>query len=251
MILNKNIQKQFKKKGVLLVKNLFEVDYIKKIKSEVIKLKHNNKCHHYYEKSVINKKKILIRSENFYDKNLILKKLIDHELIKNKLKEIYNEDFVLFKEKINYKYPGTRKDLLHQDIQAGWDKFSKKIISALVCLEISNNDNAPLYFDISGHNKSKRIGKYFEPLSKKDLKKPKFKKFLLNPGDVIFFNSYVPHFSNENLSNNSRFQLYLSYNPKKEKNFRKKYLKDKMNSFPADNFKSKNKNLSQKYIYRV
>ena len=67
--------------------------------------------------------------------------------------------------------------------------------------ERSTNTNGCLYIDVSGNNCVKIISKKMKPLRKKELKKPKFKKILLAEGDLIFFNSYTPHFS---YSNNSK-----------------------------------------------
>jgi len=83
------------------------------------------------------------------------------------------------------------------------------------------------------------------PLQK--LKKPKFKKFELNIGDVVFFNSYAPHRSKSNFSNKGRSQIYLTYNKKKDGNFRKKYFREKRISFPPNSERLKNK----KYVYQV
>ena len=146
-----------------------------------------------------------------------------------------NGKCVLFKEKINYKPPGCRADKLHQDSQGGWNKFSKKFISILVSIEKSKKINGCLEFDISGKNNHKEIGKVFKPLKIKKLNNPKFKSFELNPGDVVFFNHYIPHRSGPNKSKFSRIQLYITYNLKNDGNFRKKYFKKKRISFPPNN----------------
>ena len=87
-----------------------------------------------------------------------------------------------------------------------------------------------------------------EPLKLKELYKPNFKKFLLKVGDVVFFNSFIPHYSNANRSKSSRAQIYITYNKKKSGNFRSKYIADKRKTYPPHN----NKNfIENKYTYKV
>ena len=67
-------------------------------------------------------------------------------------------------------------------------KLWRKFISLLISLEKSSKENACLEFDISGNNKSNKIGEDFQPLLLSDLKKPKFKKIPLNNGNIVIFN---------------------------------------------------------------
>ena len=86
-----------------------------------------------------------------------------------------------------------------------------------------------------------------KPLKLKNLKKPKFKSFIMSPGDVVFFNAFIPHKSSANFSNKSRIQVYLTYNKFSDGFFRKRYLKDKAISFPPNKLRDKNR----KYLYKV
>lgn len=246
-----NLKSQYEKFGYCKIKNFFAKDFCKKLRIYSNEIKNEKpikkKIMKYYEKSIVNKKDILVRAEYFYDFHLGLKSLINSSKVHKMLKILMNGDCVLFKEKINFKPPGCRADKLHQDSQGGWNKYTDKFISLLVSLEKSTEDNACLEFDISGKNNKKKIGKNFKLLSVNALKKPKFQKMPLNIGDVIFFNHYIPHRSKSNLSKKSRIQLYLTYNLSKDGNFRKKYFKDKRISFPPNNERS----LNTKYEYKI
>ena len=79
------------------------------------------------------------------------------------------------------------------------------------------------------------------------LNKPKFKSIELNPGDVVFFNHYIPHRSSPNKSKFNRTQLYITYNLKKDGNFRKKYFKEKRISFPPNNERAE----GAKFEYKI
>ena len=81
------------------------------------------------------KKNILIRAENFYNIDFNLTNIIKSKNIFKILEKLFNDKAILFKEKINYKPPGARNDKLHQDAQAGWNKFTEKFISVLIPLE--------------------------------------------------------------------------------------------------------------------
>ena len=153
----------------------------------------------------------------------------------------------MFKEKINFKPPGSRADALHQDIQAGWQNYAKEFISILISVNKSDSSNANLIFDISGNNSNKIIGLIGKKLKKSNLIKPCFKSFPLNIGDVVVFNGFVPHMSSKNISNKKRTQIYLTYCCPGSKKIRKNYFAHKLLSYPPNNLRQKN----QKYIYKV
>ena len=250
-ILTKAEIDNFKKKGFIIKKNFFKKNYVKNILTEVTFIKRNDKnkkFYKYYEQSILDRKKsILVRVENFYKNNKLLTKVIEGKIINKILYNILKSKAVLFKEKINFKPSGCRADLLHQDSQAGWNRYTKDFVNVLISLEKSTHKNGCLIFDISGNNSRKLIKKKMEPLNKKELNKPKFKKLLLGAGDVVFFNSYIPHGSSSNKSNKSRAQIYLTYNKLKDGNFRQKYITEKLKTFPPNNLRSKTGN----YSYRV
>ena len=234
---------QFDQKGFLVKNNFFSKSFIKKILNEIESIKHKEgtkKFDRYFGKSVKdNNKSILVRIENFYKKSKYLTKLIDDKSIKTILSKLFRDKATLFKEKINLKPPGCSPDRLHQDSQAGWNKYTKEYINVLLSLERSTNANGCLHIDISGNNCSKLISKKMKPLKMKELKNPSFKKLLLNEGDLVFFNSYTPHFSYSNNSKKSRSQVYLTYNKEKDGKFRSKYISDKRKNFPPNNEREK------------
>lgn len=246
------LKKNYSKYGFCIIEKFFNRNTIQKIKKYSENIKKNkpkpNQIMKYYEKSVLDKKKeVLVRAEYFYDFNLGLKKFLDSRKIHNILELLMGGRCILFKEKINYKPIGCRADKLHQDSQGGWNKFSKNFISILVSIEKSKKINGCLEFDVSGKNMNREIGKVFKPLKIQKLNKPKFKSIELNPGDVVFFNHYIPHRSSPNKSKLNRTQLYITYNLKKDGNFRKKYFKEKRISFPPNNERAE----GTKFEYKI
>ena len=243
--------KFFKQYGFLIIRDLVSKSEIKKCLKSTKKMQKkgisDNNVSKYYEQSIIRKdKEVLVRIENFYKKNKDLTSLINNKKIFEILKNIFHDKPIIFKEKINYKLPGCRQDKLHQDSQAGWGKYCKNFVSVLISLEYSNLNNGCLQFDVSGNNSKKLINKSMKPLQVKNLKKPKFKSFIMFPGDVIFFNSFIPHKSNFNKSTKSRIQVYLTYNKISDGNFRKRYIKEKEIFYPPNNKRSKDISYSYK-----
>jgi ectoine hydroxylase-related dioxygenase (phytanoyl-CoA dioxygenase family) len=55
-----------------------------------------------------------------------------------------------------------------------------------------------------------------------------------SPGDVLFFDSYVPHASKPNLSGNRRRILYLTFNRASDGDHRSRYYAEKRLNFPPD-----------------
>ena len=242
---------QFDQKGFLIKKNFFKKSFIQKVSKEIDLLKSKDgkkKFDRYFGMSVGNNhKSILVRIENFYNKSKNLTKLIDDKSIKKILLKLFRNKAILFKEKINFKPPGCGPDKLHQDSQAGWNRYAREFINVLLSVEKSTNNNGCLHIDISGNNCSKLMSKKMKPLKIKELKNPKFKKLLLGEGDLVFFNSYTPHFSYSNNSKKSRSQVYLTYNKEKDGKLRSKYISDKRKNFPPNDERSATK----KYSYKV
>lgn len=249
--IEKNLE-NFKKKGFFIKKNFFTKKEISKFYNainSIYKKKNINKnILRYFEPSIFNKnKEILIRAENFFKKDRVITELIYNKKINYYLKKLFNEKPILFKEKINFKPPGCRGELLHQDSQAGWNKFTDRFINVLISIEKSDVSNGCLQFDISGNNCSKLIKKKMSPLKLLELKKPKLENFEMMEGDVIFFNNYIPHKSLANKSKKSRMQVYLTYNAFSDGNFREEYFRQKRVSFPPNNERIK----GIRYKYKV
>ena len=54
------------------------------------------------------------------------------------------------------------------------------------------------------------------------------------PGDLVIFDSYVPHRSGPNFSDRSRRALYLTYNPASQGDRRADYFARKRRVFPPE-----------------
>ena len=67
------------------------------------------------------------------------------------------------------------------------------------------------------------------------------------PGDVIFFDSFAPHASKPNFTDQPRRLLYLTYNLASQGDHRAQYYAEKHAAFPPDIERTGD----EKYIFRV
>lgn len=188
----------------------------------------------------------LCRIEKFIDDNKFLKNKILGEDILGYINKLTSRSFYLYKEKINIKSPGGSGYAAHQDATA-YHKL-KAHVTCLIALTEMNQENGCLYIaklknnnELLSYNKNGCIKK---SLDKKLLWHP----VIMSKGDCLFFNSYLPHKSEKNLSNKERKAIYLTFNLSSEGNLRDEYYKsrEKSLSFNKDristigHFKGKN-----------
>ena len=76
----------------------------------------------------------------------------------------------------------------------------------------------------SGNYKNGLAGSLWQPLKAKDIPNAQMKPIETKAGDIILFNSYVPHGSEANTSNKRRCNIYLTYNKASDGNHRLKYF---------------------------
>ena len=201
----------------------------------------------YYEDSRLESgKKILSRIEKFVDYHDGMKSLVYGEKMTGRVSELLGDRALLFKEKVNFKMPGGAGFEAHQDIQPGWDAYAPYFISVLVTVDPSTIENGCLELS-AGHHKRGLIGQKWKPLAGDELQGIEFTPYPMEPGDVAFFDCFVPHQSKPNLTSKRRRNLYLTYNRASDGDFREKYFADKRKSFPPDFEREPGK----EYVFRV
>jgi len=185
----------------------------------------------YYENDV------LIRIENFLDIDSNLRGILLNDKLLKRIEYFLGERPVLFKDKINFKYPGGVADDLHQDIQAGWHEYgTTNFITVGIALDECSIATSCVYFYKKELEQRKRmLGSYHEPLDWNNFKKEDFIPAILNPGDVTFHDAYAPHYSEAQKSKKQRRVVWLTFNGISAGDHREKYYKDKLNSFPPNN----------------
>jgi hypothetical protein len=150
---------------------------------------------------------------------------------------------VLFKDKINFKMPGGAGFRAHQDQQAGWSKYAPIFVTAMVTLDPATIQNGCL--EIAPRRPAEGlIGAEWTPLDERDLA---LQPLPTAPGDVVFFDSFVPHASKANLTGTPRRVLYLTFNLANHGDQRARYFADKHAAFPPDVDRDPGKS----YVFRV
>jgi|TARA_B100001093_G_C26855849_1_gene1027368 hypothetical protein len=250
---NKQEIESWNNDGFIFIKGdeIFDDETKKKIISEVDDMDNwtdqIGKSFFYYEESIDSSRgKILNRIEYFFDYSKYLNSIFRGNDFINYISSLCGQTLVLYKEKINFKYPDTSGFEPHQDAQAGWDQHGHTFhVSIGVSIDPSNKKNGALEL-VRGKHKNGLIGNMFEPISSEVVNSLDWEMFETDPLDLIIFNSYTPHRSSKNYSNNRRRMLFLTYNFLSEGDAREEYFRDKRKSFPPDIERDKNSSYSYK-----
>ena len=232
-----NYKDKFKKDGFVLIKDYFsdkEADNIVKIADELELLKEEkNKWMIYFENK--NNSKTKTRLEHFKNYNNNIQNILDKDINKL-LKEILDEEHILFKDKLNWKMPGGSGFLAHQD-QPAWTDFEPdKYITVALFANNTTIENGCLEF-VRDKNKEGLLS-YNEnttgQLSKEVEKTLNWEHIQTTPRDILIFDSYAPHRSKDNKSKNCRRIFYFTYNNIKFGNLYDKYFIKKRKEFPPE-----------------
>lgn len=165
----------------------------------------------------------LARSEDFDPHHSGLSGFMRDGMIVEVLAELFDQPAVLFKEKINYKHPGGAGFAPHQDASAY--RFVDHHISVMVPIDPSTIESGCLYF-APGHSDG-LIDHELGRLDPAWVAHAAWEPIEVAPGDVVFFDSYAPHYSDTNRSERSRRAMYLTYNAAVHGDVRARYYRDK------------------------
>ena len=156
-----------------------------------------------------------------------------HSRLQRAVEQLLEGPAVLFKDKINFKMAGGAGFEPHQDQQAGWSTYAAMFVTALVCIDRATTLNGCLEM-ADAPRFAGLIGEAWRPLSAEEMAAFSLEPAPTEPGDVLFFDSYVPHASKANMTSEGRRILYLTYNAAADGDFRERYFADKRASFPPD-----------------
>jgi 2-aminoethylphosphonate dioxygenase len=177
--------------------------------------------------------RVLSRIEKFIEYHDALHAVVHDARIVEPVAAVLDERPVLFKEKINFKLPGGGGFAPHQDIQPGWDRYAPYFVSVLVAIDANTLENGCLELAAGAHTRG-LIGRPFEPLEGGELAGLDFQPYPMAPGDAALFDCFVPHQSKPNATAQPRRNLYLTFNRRRDGDFRDQYFADKRRSFPPD-----------------
>jgi 2-aminoethylphosphonate dioxygenase len=188
----------------------------------------------YYEDSLtVPGERVLQRIEDFCPYHAEFDQLVRGGRLLAAVEQLLGGPSVLFKEKINFKRPGGAGFEPHQDQQAGWSAYAPIFVTAMVSIDHTTLANGCLQMG-DGPRLAGLIGDEWAPLRPEQMDGFSLKSIETKPGDVLFFDSYAPHASAANLTDQQRRILYLTYNLAAAGDSRRRYFDDKRSSFPPD-----------------
>lgn len=242
MFLTDEQVREFRDRGFIVLKGFFDKEAMDKLSAWLDALSEKKPEEgdeaKYYEKSPVTGDNLLVRAEHILgDHNPEITELLLPPKVMECLTQLFGEPPVLFKEKVNYKLPGCRADKLHQDQAAGWDKYGDFFVTMAIIVDENRTDNAALSFMKSGNYEKRLMTAQWQPLSMDDPPYQPEDEYMVieaDPGDIVFFDCYVPHGSPPNTSNKSRTNIYLTFNKQSAGDMRHQYYADKWASYPPN-----------------
>lgn len=247
-MLTKKQIRDFERVGYIVVRGLFDESEIKRITDWTEEVagwpEVPGKYMMYFEKSRLDPdRRILNRLEDVEPYHQGFSELFRGGKLQGVVAELFGEPAILYKDKINFKMPGGDGFKAHQDVQAGWDAYASLHITALVSIDASTPENGCLEM-AAGHHRSGLIGDKWKPLDEDALE---YTSVPTEPGDAVFFDSYAPHRSKPNMTDQPRRVLYVTYNRASEGDHRRQYYIDKRRNYPPDCEREAGKD----YVFRV
>ena len=252
---DKNIKNIFKDLGFIVLKNVILPETIKQILTEANQLIDNsliNDPNFYLEDSVVVPHQKLLRRVEKISDYCSVNKITYSDLIRDFLNYLMDEDYILFKDKLNLKLPGGSGFRPHVDghyywvdhnyiRKKGWLEYGNNFINVVIPLEDSTIHNGCLEICPQKYTK-KYLGDSWEEITnnlgvknglfikENDLQKFPMINIEMLPGDIAFFSWLNVHGSKNNLSNQSRKIIYATYSPKSCGDNRDLHVYDKIHS---------------------
>lgn len=170
----------------------------------------------------------LARSEDLIPHDRDLRGLLCEGALLDMASQLLGEPAVLFKEKVNHKHPGGAGFAPHQDASAY--RFADHHVSCMLTVDTASIESGCLAV-VSGAHRG------FLPTDAGGRVEADVAAHLewefapVQPGDLLWFDSYTPHRSGTNIGTTARRALYLTYNARSVGDHRERYYADKRAEF--------------------
>ncbi|MCA9299978.1 MAG: phytanoyl-CoA dioxygenase family protein, partial [Phycisphaerales bacterium] len=145
--------------------------------------------------------------------------------------EAIGEDALVYKEKINFKFPGGAGYAAHQDAPAF--PLGTRHVTAMVAIDGSDEGNGGLEL-VAGRHHGGMLAQdskgCIDPTIADTLE---WRAVPCEAGDVLLFDSFTPHRSGPNRSDRSRRVLYVTYSRASEGDLRSSYYETRSRELRA------------------
>ena len=227
----------FQRDGFLVVPRLFDANAVRDIRAWTAEVQAwpetAGRQMMYFETSAAGER-LLNRMENVLPYHGGFRALAQSRELQGASGQLLGEPAVIFKDKINFKLPGGGGFDAHQDVQAGWSRYADLHLTALVAVDRATIANGCLEIATDFRGAHQLIGAEWEPLTAAQLDGLRWAFIEAEPGDVVYFDSFVPHRSAPNLTGEQRRVLYYTYNRASAGDHLAQYYADKRASYPPD-----------------
>lgn len=227
----------------LVIRGLFkdEITSISKMVNEVASWDDDySKWLRFYEMDDPTK---LSRVENFVPYHKGLNEILTGKRMLDLVSKLMGAEAVLYKERINFKYPNSGAHSAHQDgvayeqgMNQEFDSDTIPYISFLISVDQATEKNGCLEvvpdwpidkLDILPMEQPNPEHPNFSKINQSVEDNLEWRKLPTEPGDVIFFTERLPHRSQRNITDKPRRILYGVYNPISEGDKRVEYFNKK------------------------
>jgi len=171
---------------------------------------------------------VVARTEHFADDHPGLAAFVTSGVVTEVLAALLGEPVTLFKEKLNYKQPGGAGFAPHQDATAY--RFVDHHVSVMVPIDPSTLRSGCLFF-APGHRGGLMPTDERGRVDAQHAATLIWEPIEAEPGDLVVFDSYAPHYSDTNHTGRPRRALYLTYNTAARGDHRVAYYEDKAAEF--------------------
>ena len=178
--------------------------------------------------------RMLCRLENFVPFHAGFADFLKGEMITALISELMGEQAILYKEKINFKLPMGAGYGAHQDAPAFATFGHRYHITMMVPIDDSDPHNGCLEMVYGHHNRGLLKQSDSGEIDGEVEQTLKWESLPASRGDLVFFDSFVPHRSQENTSQRARRALYITYNRASEGDYRDAYFSRKRANFPPE-----------------
>lgn len=183
------------------------------------------------------------RIEDYVTERLTGKYMMYPDKVRNFVSDVFGEPYVLFKEKINFKWPGGGAFPHHQDYPAYGFLAPKSHATVMLTIDPATTENGCLQVAYDWRSSVKHLSEidqeklaegtavlpYFEGGPNNGTIRSEYTSLFdwvevhSKPSELLIFSSFLPHFSLVNDSNKPRRAMFLTHNRLAEGEQRKNY----------------------------